>query len=89
MTKDGFHHQYFQKFTNAVSVAKRKGSLTGEHPVESKRPRRSGGFSCTLFPDKCTICGSQGAKKVKGQKQNIKVIQRISACEHIQLVASF
>ena len=29
------------------------------------------------------ICGSEGAKKVKGQKQNIKVIQTISACENI------
>ena len=28
-----FHRQCYQKFTNAVSVAKRKGSLTGEHPV--------------------------------------------------------
>ena len=89
MTKDGFHRQCYQKFTNAVSVAKRKGSLTGEHPVESKRPRRSGGFSGTLFPDICMICGSEGAKKVKGQKQNIKVIQTISACENIQLAASF
>ena len=55
VTKDGFHRQCYQKFTNAVSVAKRKGSLTGEHPVKSKRSRRSGGFSGTLFPDKCMI----------------------------------
>ena len=89
VTKDSFHRQCYQKFTNAVSVAKQKGSLAGEHPVESKRPRRPGGFSGTLFLDKCMICGSEGVKKVKGQKQNIKVIQTISACENIQLVASF
>ena len=76
VTKDGFHRQCYQKFTNAVSVVTLEGVLTGKHPDERKRPGRSGGFSSTLFLDKCMICGSEGVKNVKGQKQNIKAIQK-------------
>ena len=88
VTHHGYHRQCYKKFTNAVSVAKRKSSSSGEQPPESKRPRRSGEFSGKLFPDKCMICGSSGTKKVKGERQKLKIISTEPACKKIKLAAN-
>ena len=87
-THHGYHRQCYKKFTNAVSVAKRKSSSSGEQPPESKRPRRSGEFSGKLFPDKCMICGSSGTKKVKSERQKLKIISTEPACKKIKLAAN-
>ena len=87
VTHHGYHRQCYKKFTNAVSVAKRKSSSSGEQLPESKRPRRSGEFSGKLFPDKCMICGSSGTK-VKGERQKLKIISTEPACKKIKLAAN-
>ena len=46
----GFHRQCYQKFTNAVSVLKRKKV---SNDVPDNRQRRSGQLPVTLFPNIC------------------------------------
>ncbi len=85
--KHGYHRQCYQKFTNAISVEKRKKSCEATLQTETKRPRQSGEFSGGLFLKICMICKSDGTKKVKNERQKIKVIQTISACEKMILAA--
>jgi hypothetical protein len=80
----GFHPECYQKFTNAVSVLKRK---TSSNDVPDKRQRRSGQLPCNLFPDICMKCKSSNPITIKGKKQYPKNITTISACESIKRAA--
>ena len=80
----GFHRECYQKFTNAVSVLKRKKS---SNDVPDKRQRRSGQFACNLYPDICMKCKSSNPITIKGKKQYPKNITTISACESIKRAA--
>lgn len=80
----GFHRQCYQKFTNAVSVLKRK-KVSNDAP--DKRQRRSGQLPATLFPDICMKCKSSKPITVKGKKYFPKNILTISACDSIKRAA--
>ena len=64
--KHGAHRVCYQKFTNAVSVLKRR---TSSSDIPEKRQRRSGEFTGTIFPAYCMKCKSSKALTVKGKKQ--------------------
>ena len=83
-TKHGYHRQCYQKFTNAISVLKRKSSLS---VIPEKRQRRSGDFSKILFPDYCMKCKSSNPITVKGKKHIPKNLTTITACEAIKRAA--
>eukprot|EP00794_Sanderia_malayensis_P013131 gene13131-14482_t len=81
----GFHRQCYQKFTNAISVLKRKSTIT---EVSKKRQRRSGQFSSVLFPNHCMKCKSSNNITVKGKKQQPKNLTTLSACEQVKKAAA-
>eukprot|EP00112_Aurelia_sp_Birch-Aquarium-sp1_P008666 Seg1960.8 transcript_id=Seg1960.8/GoldUCD/mRNA.D3Y31 product="GTPase-activating protein and VPS9 domain-containing protein 1" protein_id=Seg1960.8/GoldUCD/D3Y31 len=83
--KHGFHRQCYQKFTNAVSVLKRKSSIAD---VSEKRQRRSGQFGSVLFPKICMKCKSSNYITVKGKKQQPKNLTTLSACEQVKKAAT-
>ena len=47
----GYHQQCYQKCTDAISIYKRKFSSAEPAEISNKRPRRSGEFGTTSFPD--------------------------------------
>ena len=55
--------------------------------VPEKRPRRSGEFSHTLFPEYCMKCKSSNTITVKGKKQFPKTLTTAQACETVKLAA--
>eukprot|EP00794_Sanderia_malayensis_P004459 gene4459-5052_t len=83
--RHGFHRQCYQKFTNAISVLKRKSTIT---EVSKKRQRRSAQFSSVLFPNHCMKCKSSNNVTVKGKKQQPKNLTTLSACEQVKKAAA-
>ena len=82
--KHGAHRVCCQKFTNAVSVLKRRISSSD---IPEKRQRRSGEFTGTIFPAYCMKCKSSKALTVKGKKQLPKNLTLTSACEQVKRAA--
>lgn len=66
----------------------KRNILSSEQHAEVKRTKRSGQYSGKLFPKICMICKSAGPKKVKGDRQKIKVVQTTTACNTLQLAAT-
>ena len=82
--KHAAHCKCYHKFTQAVSVLKGKNLASN---VPEKRPRRSGEFSHTLFPEYCMKCKSSNTITVKDKKQFLKTLTTAQACETVKLAA--
>eukprot|EP00794_Sanderia_malayensis_P011480 gene11480-12677_t len=67
---------------------KKRNILSSEQHGKTKRAKRSGQYSGKLFPKTCMICKVAGPKKVKGDRQKIKVIQTTTASNTLQLAAT-
>ena len=76
------HRQCYQTFTKAMSVAASRAKNSNVSPL--KRRKRSADSSGAFFPNKCMKCDSNRPIKVKGQKQDMKVLQTFSACQTLQ-----
>ncbi len=79
------HRQCYQNFTKAISIAANKLDSLKTSPL--KRRKRSADNAGILFPNKCMKCDASKPLKVKGKKQNIKVLQTVSSCKTIQNAA--
>ena len=85
------HRQCYQNFTKAMSVyQKRSTSLKlkkGTQLSPLKRKRRSQEKSSILFPNVCMKCKSSRPLKVKGKKQDLRVLQTFSLCRMVKRAA--
>lgn len=79
------HRQCYQNFTKAISIETNKLGNVKISPL--KRRKRSAENAGILFPNKCMKCDTSKPLKVKGKKQEIKVMQTVSSCESIQNAA--
>ena len=86
------HRQCYQKFTKAISVLaerrfrpKHAGSKGRSSPL--KRKKRSGETTVILFPNRCMKCTSSRPLKVKGKKQDLRVLQTFSSCRMVKRAA--
>lgn len=56
VNKHGYHRQCYGRFTNAISIAKKRNILSSEQHTETKIAKRSGQYAGKLFPKNCMIC---------------------------------
>lgn len=85
------HSQCYKNFTKAISVLSQKRKVTKKFdPQRSplKRKKRSHDFSGNLFPNVCMKCKTSKPIKVKGKKQQIKIVQTFSSCRTLQQAAA-
>ena len=90
--EDYVHLQCYQKFTKAISVLAERRSRP-RHPGSKgrssplKRKKRSRESAGVLFPNRCMKCTSSCPLKVKGKKQDHRVLQTFSACRMVKRAA--
>ena len=85
------HSQCYKNFTKAISVlSQRRKAMKKIDPQRSplKRKKRSHDLSGNLFPSVCMKCKTSKPIKVKGKKQQIKVVQTFSSCRTLQQAAT-
>eukprot|EP00794_Sanderia_malayensis_P000996 gene996-312_t len=85
------HRQCYQNFTKAISVYRKRSALLkskrGTQLSPLKRKKRSHEKAGNLFPNVCMKCKSSRPLKVKGQKQNLRVLQTFSSCRMVKRAA--
>ena len=86
------HRQCYQKFTKAISVLAEKRSRPKHagskgRPSLLKRKKRTGETLGILFPNRCMKCTSSRPLKVKGKKQDLRVLQTFSSCRMLKRAA--
>ena len=86
------HRQCYQKFTKAISVLAEKRSRPKHagskgRPSPLKRKKRTGETLGILFPNRCMKCTSSRPLKVKGKKQDLRVLQTFSSCRMLKRAA--